>query len=302
MMMMSRRILLTSNFKVDYQCATPSMISSRRSSVATPPASSAVTCPTHTLVFCHLLLGQVLTELTYHQLLVHSPTMISLNPFSVKKSLNGDLTAFLNGKDYYWKVRKEKKHKYLLFGPPGTGKTGLIAAMANFLNYNIYNRKLSNMLSSFCCFIPSCWQHRLFHQDPKQRIWGWTCKRKAFDLQVSIFINKGPLVAPHESRRQEWELDSPYNNIREMRGAFKRIELMEKDPIYKGLGASSVTTAYFSLFQNTIFRVVQYQRTKTQRKFILFKTLTSLHHPNSFTFDHLQLVILYIYIPKIGKQ
>lgn len=65
----------------------------------------------------------------------------------VKDSLLRDLTDFMNGKDYYRKIGKAWKRGYLLYGPTGTGKSSLIAAMANFLNYNIYNLTLSNVCS-----------------------------------------------------------------------------------------------------------------------------------------------------------
>ncbi|OWM66433.1 AAA-ATPase At3g50940-like [Punica granatum] len=64
-----------------------------------------------------------------------------------KKDLIRDLEAFMNGREYYRRIGKVWKRGYLLHGPPGTGKSSLIAAMANFLNYDIYNLNLSTVQS-----------------------------------------------------------------------------------------------------------------------------------------------------------
>ncbi|XP_072987174.1 AAA-ATPase ASD, mitochondrial-like [Typha latifolia] len=60
-----------------------------------------------------------------------------------KKDLIDDLTAFRNSKDYYAKIGKAWKRGYLLFGPPGTGKSTMIAAIANFLDYDVYDLELT---------------------------------------------------------------------------------------------------------------------------------------------------------------
>ncbi|XP_072958633.1 AAA-ATPase ASD, mitochondrial-like [Typha angustifolia] len=62
-----------------------------------------------------------------------------------KKDLIDDLTAFRNGKDYYAKIGKAWKRGYLLFGPPGTGKSTMIAAIANFLDYDVYDLELTSV-------------------------------------------------------------------------------------------------------------------------------------------------------------
>nr|XP_025885600.1 protein HYPER-SENSITIVITY-RELATED 4-like [Solanum lycopersicum] len=56
-----------------------------------------------------------------------------------------DLEKFMTRKEYYWKVGKAWKRGYLLFGPPGTGKSSLIAAIANYLNFNIYDLELTKV-------------------------------------------------------------------------------------------------------------------------------------------------------------
>jgi ABC-type cobalamin/Fe3+-siderophores transport system ATPase subunit len=60
-----------------------------------------------------------------------------------KDEILDDLEAFREAKDYYTKVGKAWKRGYLLFGPPGTGKSTMIAAMANFLDYDVYDLELT---------------------------------------------------------------------------------------------------------------------------------------------------------------
>ncbi|ESQ50870.1 hypothetical protein EUTSA_v10023056mg, partial [Eutrema salsugineum] len=60
-----------------------------------------------------------------------------------KEEILNDLEAFSNGKEYYKKIGKAWKRGYLLHGPPGTGKSTMIAAMANHLNYSIYDLELT---------------------------------------------------------------------------------------------------------------------------------------------------------------
>ncbi|WCJ20848.1 P-loop containing nucleoside triphosphate hydrolases superfamily protein [Euphorbia peplus] len=64
-------------------------------------------------------------------------------PFQLKKEIKDDLIKFRKGKDYYAKIGKAWKRGYLLHGPPGTGKSTMIAAMANFLNYDVYDLELT---------------------------------------------------------------------------------------------------------------------------------------------------------------
>ncbi|KAJ4716555.1 AAA-ATPase [Melia azedarach] len=49
-----------------------------------------------------------------------------------KKTIREDLERFVQRKHFYRRVGKAWKLGYLLYGPAGTGKSGLIAAMANY--------------------------------------------------------------------------------------------------------------------------------------------------------------------------
>ncbi|XP_021738646.1 AAA-ATPase At3g50940-like [Chenopodium quinoa] len=63
----------------------------------------------------------------------------------MKKMIMEDLDRFVKRRDFYRKVGKAWKRGYLLFGPPGTGKSSLIAAMANYLNFDIYDLELTDV-------------------------------------------------------------------------------------------------------------------------------------------------------------
>ncbi|KAJ9704753.1 hypothetical protein PVL29_003007 [Vitis rotundifolia] len=63
----------------------------------------------------------------------------------LKRTLMNDLERFVKRKGFYRKVGKAWKRGYLLFGPPGTGKSSLIAAMANYLNFDIYDLELTDL-------------------------------------------------------------------------------------------------------------------------------------------------------------
>ncbi|CAA3010314.1 AAA-ATPase At3g50940-like [Olea europaea subsp. europaea] len=66
----------------------------------------------------------------------------------IKNMLIDDLERFVNRKEFYRKVGKAWKRGYLLFGPPGTGKSSLIAAMANYLNFDVYDLELTDIRSN----------------------------------------------------------------------------------------------------------------------------------------------------------
>ena len=76
----------------------------------------------------------------------HPATFETLAMESKKKEeIVTDLTIFRTRKQYYSKIGKAWKRGYLLHGPPGTGKSSMIAAMANLLNYDIYDVELTSV-------------------------------------------------------------------------------------------------------------------------------------------------------------
>uniref|UniRef100_A0A8R7QU56 AAA+ ATPase domain-containing protein n=2 Tax=Triticum urartu TaxID=4572 RepID=A0A8R7QU56_TRIUA len=65
-----------------------------------------------------------------------------------KQEILDDLQMFRDSRDYYASIGKTWKRGYLLFGPPGTGKSTMIAAMANFLDYDVYDLELTSVKSN----------------------------------------------------------------------------------------------------------------------------------------------------------
>ncbi|KAG6606856.1 AAA-ATPase, partial [Cucurbita argyrosperma subsp. sororia] len=63
----------------------------------------------------------------------------------LKKQIMDDLKAFAAGREFYSRVGRAWKRGYLLYGPPGSGKSSLIAAMANFLCYDVYDLELTKV-------------------------------------------------------------------------------------------------------------------------------------------------------------
>ncbi|XVF22319.1 hypothetical protein REPUB_Repub12eG0162800 [Reevesia pubescens] len=63
----------------------------------------------------------------------------------LKNKIKSDLDSFLKAKQYYLRLGRVWKRSYLLYGPSGTGKSSFVAAMANFLSYDVYNIDLSKV-------------------------------------------------------------------------------------------------------------------------------------------------------------
>ncbi|XP_021281036.1 AAA-ATPase At2g46620 [Herrania umbratica] len=57
----------------------------------------------------------------------------------LKNKVKSDLDSFLKAKQYYHRLGRVWKRSYLLYGPSGTGKSSFVAAMANFLCYDVYD-------------------------------------------------------------------------------------------------------------------------------------------------------------------
>ncbi|KAL9247734.1 hypothetical protein vseg_021135 [Gypsophila vaccaria] len=64
---------------------------------------------------------------------------------SKKNDIIQDLVTFSKAKDYYMKIGKAWKRGYLLYGPPGPGKTTMIACMANLLGFDVFDLELTTV-------------------------------------------------------------------------------------------------------------------------------------------------------------
>ncbi|XP_010051018.3 AAA-ATPase At5g57480 [Eucalyptus grandis] len=80
----------------------------------------------------------------------HSSTFdtLAMDP-ERKRDIMEDLRDFAAGQAFYQRTGRAWTRGYLLYGLPGTGKSSMIAAMANFLGYDIYNLKLTEVHSDF---------------------------------------------------------------------------------------------------------------------------------------------------------
>ncbi|XP_072978653.1 AAA-ATPase At4g25835-like [Typha angustifolia] len=72
---------------------------------------------------------------------------LALDP-AVKSLLLADLSTFAGGREFYRRIGRPWKRGYLLHGPPGSGKSSLIAAMANYLRYDVYDLELTRVTSN----------------------------------------------------------------------------------------------------------------------------------------------------------
>ncbi|KAL6581570.1 hypothetical protein OROMI_007493 [Orobanche minor] len=63
----------------------------------------------------------------------------------LKKRIKSDLENFLKSRQYYHRLGRVWKRSYLLYGSAGTGKSTFVAAMAKFINYDIYEINLQKV-------------------------------------------------------------------------------------------------------------------------------------------------------------
>lgn len=68
--------------------------------------------------------------------------------YDQKKAIMEDLERFLARKDFYRRVGRAWERGYPLYGPPETGKSSLIAAMANYWKFDVCDLELSNISSN----------------------------------------------------------------------------------------------------------------------------------------------------------
>ncbi|GKV32707.1 hypothetical protein SLEP1_g41294 [Rubroshorea leprosula] len=78
----------------------------------------------------------------------HPATFATLAMDPKKKAeIIEDLDNFVQQKDFFQRVGRTWKRGYFLHGPPGTGKSSLVAAIANHQRYNIYDLQLQSVRS-----------------------------------------------------------------------------------------------------------------------------------------------------------
>ncbi|CAJ1976017.1 unnamed protein product [Sphenostylis stenocarpa] len=71
---------------------------------------------------------------------------IAMEP-DLKNKVKSDLESFLRAKQYYHRLGRVWKRSFLLYGPSGTGKSSFVAAMANFLSYDVFDIDLNKIAS-----------------------------------------------------------------------------------------------------------------------------------------------------------
>ncbi|KAJ7974468.1 AAA-ATPase [Quillaja saponaria] len=79
-----------------------------------------------------------------HVVFEHPATFRTLAMEAEKKQeIIDDLITFSKAEEFYARIGRAWKRGYLLYGPPATGKSTMIAAMANFLGYDLYFLELT---------------------------------------------------------------------------------------------------------------------------------------------------------------
>ncbi|KAK9045574.1 hypothetical protein V6N11_051483 [Hibiscus sabdariffa] len=63
----------------------------------------------------------------------------------LKNKVKADLETFLKSKQFYHKLGRAWQRSYLLYGPSGTGKSSFVAAMARFLNFDVFDIDLAKV-------------------------------------------------------------------------------------------------------------------------------------------------------------
>ncbi|GLJ34207.1 hypothetical protein SUGI_0687520 [Cryptomeria japonica] len=72
---------------------------------------------------------------------------LALDPL-LKCRILRDLDRFKGGREFYRRIGRCWKRGYLLHGPPGTGKSSLIAAIANHMRYDVYDLELTQVIDN----------------------------------------------------------------------------------------------------------------------------------------------------------
>ncbi|KAF8697029.1 hypothetical protein HU200_036680 [Digitaria exilis] len=67
---------------------------------------------------------------------------------ALREDVVGDLAMFLGRKEYYERTGRAWKRGYLIHGPPGTGKSSLVAAISNHLHFDVYDLDLGAVRSN----------------------------------------------------------------------------------------------------------------------------------------------------------
>ncbi|CAO2165700.1 unnamed protein product [Urochloa humidicola] len=67
---------------------------------------------------------------------------------ALRRDVVGDLDAFLGRREYYERTGRAWKRGYLIHGPPGTGKSSLVAAISNHLHFDVYDLDLGAVRSN----------------------------------------------------------------------------------------------------------------------------------------------------------